>query len=112
MKKILFILFTTIIVQAQTCKTYDATYAMAQEKLKERSPKSSREMYDLSNALIDRGLEYLAYCKADISFADQYQMRQAIKRADQKRHDYFIGAVREYHVKYGIKPKVTEIYQQ
>ena len=97
---------------AETCSDYDASYTLALEYMNDRSPKSARDRYDISNKVIDSGLRYLSYCKDEIRFGDQHQIRQTIKRADKQRRDYFIGAVREYHNIYGIKPKVTEIYQQ
>ena len=100
------------VIHAESCRDYDAEYTQALEYMNDRTPKSARDRYDISNRVIDSGLRYLSYCKDEISFGDQYQIRQTIKRADKQRRGYFIGAVREYHKIYGIKPKVTEIYQQ
>ena len=105
-------LLYTAILSADSCINYDVNYTMALDRMEDRSPKSARDLYDISNNVIDTGLRYLSYCKEKIRFGDQYQIRQTIKRADKKRREYFIGAVREYHKVYGIKPKVTEIYQQ
>ena len=112
MKFFILIIVSTLLLSAQTCKEYDVDYSDAKERMADRSKKSNREFYALSTRLIDTGLVYLAYCKETITFGDQYQIRQDIKRADKKRRGYFTGAVREYHVIYGIRPKVTEIYQQ
>ena len=96
---------------AKSCSDHEAAYDMAQYVMKEKGQISYRKSYDLINKVIDTATEYLAYCKEEIVLADQYQIRQVIKRADKKRRDYFSGAVREYHAIYGIRPNVTEIYQ-
>ena len=105
-------LIYSLSLSADDCSEYDADYNMALLYMEDRSPKSAREHYDISNNVINSGLRYLSYCKEKIRFGDQYQIRQTIKRADKKRRELFIGAVREYHNIYGIRPKVTEIYQQ
>jgi len=114
MRRLLLIvmLLYTATLNADSCTNYDANYSMALDRMEDRSPKSSRDLYDISNNVIDSGLRYLSYCKEKIRFGDQYQIRQTVKRADKKRRGYFTDAVREYHNIYGIRPKVTEIYQQ
>ena len=109
---LVLMLIYTATLSAESCSDYDAEYSMALLHMEDRAPKSARDLYDISNKVIDSGLRYLSYCKEDIRFGDQHQIRQTIKRADKKRREYFIGAVREYHNIYGIRPKVTEIYQQ
>jgi len=106
---VLFLLKTAL--WAASCKEYDESYSMAQYKMNAQIRHTYREQYDLVNNLIDSAISYLAYCKEDIALGDQYQIRQVIKRADKKRQEYFIGAVREYHALYGIAPNVTEIYE-
>ncbi|MCJ7765308.1 MAG: hypothetical protein MUP09_05140 [Thiovulaceae bacterium] len=96
---------------ATACEQYEDAYSIAQYKMNETDKRSYRESYDLVNAVIDSGIVYLAYCKEQIPLGDQYQIRQIVKRGDEKRREYFIGAVNEYHAIYGIRPNVTEIYQ-
>lgn len=96
---------------AKNCGDYEAAYDLAQYTMKEKGMISYRKSYDLVNDLIDSATSYLAYCSQNITLAQQYQIQQVIKRADKKRRDYFNGAVREYHAIYGIRPNVTEIYQ-
>ena len=96
---------------AKSCSDYEAAYDMAQYTMKEKGRISYRKSYDLVNTLIDTATEYLGYCNKEITLADQYQIQQVIKRADKDRRGYFKGAVREYHAIYGIRPNVTEIYQ-
>ncbi len=96
---------------AKNCSDYEAAYDLAQYTMKEKGMISYRNSYDLVNDLIDFATDYLAYCSQNITLAEQYQIQQVIKRADKKRRDYFSGAVREYHAIYGIRPNVTEIYQ-
>ena len=98
-------------LEATDCGEYEEAYTAAKYRMEETGGSSYRERYDLTNDLIDAAIVHLAYCKEQISLADQYQMRQVIKRADKKRREYFTGAVREYHAIYGIRPNVTEIYQ-
>lgn len=108
----LMILMMNTVLFATTCREYEEAYAIAQHKMNELGGKSTnRESYDLVNALIDTATGYLAYCKELIALGEQYQIQQVIKRADKKRRKYFIGAIREYHAIYGIRPNVTEIYQ-
>ncbi len=96
---------------ATPCEEYGDAYLTAQDKMNMRGVNSYRERYDMANTLIDSAIAYLAYCKEQISLADQYQIQQVIKREDKNRRAYFTGAVREYHAIYGIRPDVTEIYQ-
>ncbi len=96
---------------AKSCSDYEAAYDLAQYTMKEKGMISYRKSYDLVNDLIDAATDYLAYCSQNTTLAQQYQIQQVIKRADKKRRDYFNGAVREYHALYGIRPNVTEIYQ-
>lgn len=104
-----FILCTTLFAAA--CTEYEEAYLTAQYKMDQKEKISYRERYDLVNDLIDSGIVYLAYCKEKIPLGDRYRIQQVIKRGDKKRREYFIGAVREYHAIYGIRPNVTEIYQ-
>lgn len=96
---------------AKSCSDHEAAYDMALFMMNEKGQISYRKSYDLVNDLIDTATEYLAYCKEEIVLADQYQIQQVIKKSDKKRREYFRGAVREYHAIYGIRPNVTEIYQ-
>ena len=109
---LVFMFFYTVSLSAENCSDYDAEYSMALLRMEDRAPKSARDLYDINNKVIDSGLRYLSYCKEGIRFGEQHQIRQTIKRADKKRRESFTGAVREYHNIYGIRPKVTEIYQQ
>jgi hypothetical protein len=116
MKKSIFIVSFLLVVgsvelSAKSCGDYEAAYDMAQYTMKEKGRISYRKSYDLVNKLIDTATEYLGYCKQEITLGDQYQIQQVIKRADKDRRGYFKGAVREYHAMYGIRPNVTEIYQ-
>ncbi|MGB6018292.1 MAG: hypothetical protein WBF77_01735, partial [Sulfurimonadaceae bacterium] len=96
---------------ATACSEYEDAYSIAQYKMDDKGKRTYRKSYDLVNSLIDTATAYLAYCKEQIPLGDQYQIQQVIKRADKKRRGYFIGAVREYHVIYGIRPNVRDIYQ-
>ncbi len=107
----IFVLLVHTGLIAKSCSEYEAAYDIAQYTMQEEGRVSYRKSYDLSNALIDTATSYLAYCNTEISLADQYQIMQVIKRTDQKRREYFKGAVREYHAIYGIRPNVREIYQ-
>ncbi|MDA3945185.1 MAG: hypothetical protein PF439_00700 [Helicobacteraceae bacterium] len=107
----LFSLLMTKELSAKSCSDYEVAYDIATYTMKEEGQISNRKSYDLVNTLIDTATEYLAYCNDEISLADQYQIQQSIKRADNKRREYFKGAIREYHAIYGIRPNVTEIYQ-
>ena len=98
-------------LSAAACKEYEEAYDAAKFRMEEIGGSTYRENYDLVNDLIDAAIVYLAYCNDEISLGDQYQIRQTIKKGDQKRREYFKGAVREYHAIYGIRPNVTEIYQ-
>ena len=98
-------------LSAKSCSDYEAAFDIAQYTMKEQGRISYRKSYDLVNTLIDTATEYLGYCQKEITLADQYQIKQVIKRADKNRRRYFKGAVREYHAIYGIRPNVTEIYQ-
>ncbi len=98
-------------LSAKSCSDYEAAYDMAHYTMNEKDQISYRKSYDLVNTLIDTAIEYLGYCKNEITLADQYQIQQVIKRADKKRREYFKGAIREYHAIYGIRPNVREIYQ-
>lgn len=98
-------------VLAESCNTYETAYDKAQFMMREQGNANARKKYDLVNTLIDTATSYLAYCSNEISLAEQYQIQQVIKKADKKRREYFKGAVREYHAIYGIRPNVTEIYQ-
>ena len=98
-------------LSAKSCSDYEAAFDIAQYTMKEQGRISYRKSYDLVNTLIDTATEYLGYCQKESTLADQYQIRQVIKRADKNRRGYFKGAVREYHAIYGIRPNVTEIYQ-
>ena len=82
---------------AKSCSDHEAAYDMALYTMNEKDTVSYRKNYDLVNDLIDTAITYLAYCQEEIILADQYQIQQVIKRADKKRREYFIGAVREYH---------------
>ena len=109
---ILIVLFTSLAsLSAKSCNEYEAAFDIAQYTMQEQGRISYRKSYDLINSVIDSATEYLGYCKKEITLADQYQIQQMIKRADKKRRKYFKGAVREYHAIYGIRPNVTEIYQ-
>ena len=98
-------------LSAKSCSDHEAAYDMAHYTMNEKDQISYRKSYDLVNTLIDTAIEYLGYCKNEITLADQYQIQQVIKRADKKRREYFKGAIREYHAIYGIRPNVREIYQ-
>ena len=108
---VLLLAFAGTTLSAKSCSDYEAAYDMAQYTMQEQGKISYRKSYDLINTLIDTAVEYLGYCQKEIILADQYQIRQVIKRADKKRRDYFKGAVREYHSIYGIRPNVREIFQ-
>lgn len=108
---LLLILLLNTGLSAASCREYEASYSIAQYKMDAQLRHTYREKYDLVNSLIDSAYSYLAYCTEEIALGEQYQIRQVIKRADKKRQEYFIGAVREYHALYGIAPNVTEIYQ-
>ena len=110
-KSLVLIMLILLSLEAKPCQTYDEAYALAELRMQEESAKSYRKNYDLINELIDTATAYLAYCKKEITLAEQYQLQQRIKKADKMRRTYFEGAVREYHVKYGIRPNVREIYQ-
>jgi hypothetical protein len=107
----LLILMLGNTLSATECGAYEEAYATAKFRMEETEGSSYRERYDLVNDLIDTAIVYLAYCKEQISLADRYQIRQLIKKTDKKRRAYFKGAVREYHALYGIRPNVSEIYQ-
>lgn len=107
----LSLLIATASLSAESCSDHEAAYDMALYTMNEKGNASYRKNYDLVNDLIDSATNYLAYCKDEITLADQYQIQQVIKRADRKRREYFNGAVREYHAIYGIRPNVREIYQ-
>lgn len=115
MRSLLFIVGMVVVLSstlfAKSCADYEASYDLAQYTIKEKGMISYRKSYDLVNDLIDSATSYLGYCSQNITLAEQYQIQQVIKRADKKRRDYFNGAVREYHALYGIRPNVTEIYQ-
>ncbi len=96
---------------AESCSGYEEAYDRAQFIINEQASVNNWKKYDLVNALIDSATSYLAYCSDEIILAEQYQIQQVIKKADKKRREYFKGAVREYHAFYGIRPNVTEIYQ-
>lgn len=98
-------------LHAKDCSDYEAAFDIAQYTMQEQGKISYRKSYDLINTVIDTATEYLAYCKKEITLADQYQIQRVIKKADKKRGDYFKGAVREYHSIYGIRPNVKEIFQ-
>ena len=104
-----FVLNVTLLAAA--CTEYEEAYLAAQYKMNQKEKLTYRRRYDLVNDLIDSGIVYLAYCKEQIPLGDRYRIQQVIRRGDQKRREYFIGAVREYHAIYGIRPNVTEIYQ-
>ncbi|WP_345975410.1 hypothetical protein [Sulfurimonas sp. HSL3-7] len=107
----LLLLMLDSALAATDCEAYEEAYATAKYRMEEIGGSSYRERYDLVNDLIDAAIVYLAYCKEQISLDEQYQIRQVIKKGDRKRRAYFRGAVREYHVLYGIRPNVSEIYQ-
>jgi len=96
---------------AATCREYEAAYSTAQFRSSEMQKVSYRERYDMANTLIDAAIDFLAYCKDEINLDKQYRIMQVIRQEDIKRRRYFKGAVREYHAIYGIRPDVTEIYQ-
>ena len=108
---VLWVLMLGSAFSATECEAYEEAYSTAKYRMEEIGSSSYRERYDLANDLVDAAIVYLAYCKEQISLADQYQIRQVIKKTDEKRKAYFKGAVREYHAIYGIRPNVTEIYQ-
>ncbi len=117
MKKLLLtaailLLVASTTLSAQSCSDRREAYDMALYMMNEKGNVSYRKNYDLVNELIDSAIIYLAYCKEEITLAGQYQIQQVIKRGDKKRREYFKGAVREYHAIYGIRPNVTEIYQE
>ncbi len=107
----LLLLLTGITLSATSCDEYEAAYDIAQYTMQEEGRISYRKNYDLVNTIIDTATEYFAYCKKEISSADQYQLQQVIRKADKQRRKYFKGAVREYHAMYGIRPNVREIFQ-
>ena len=108
---VLSVLLPGSVLAATECGAYEEAYSATKYRMEETKGSSYRERYDLANDLIDAAIVYLAYCKEQITLADQYQIRQTIKKTDKKRKVYFKGAVREYHALYGIRPNVTEIYQ-
>jgi len=108
---VLLLLFMSTVLSAESCKQYEDAYLMAEMKKNETKKATYRERYDMASSFIDSAIYYLAYCKGTVSLADQYQITKKIRREDKKRRDYFRGAVREYHAIYGIRPNVTEIYQ-
>lgn len=114
MRSLIIILFAMLMstgLVAKSCEEYEADYEKATYIMEEQGQISYRKSYDLINNLINSATQYLAYCGDTIILSNQYQIIQVIKRADKKRQDYFQGAVREYHAIYGIRPNVTEIYQ-
>ncbi|MEN8147671.1 MAG: hypothetical protein ABFR02_08630 [Campylobacterota bacterium] len=116
MRKTIIIFGTLLVIataslSAKSCSDREAAYDMAKYVMNEQGQVSYRKSYNLINKVIDTATEYLGYCQEEIILADQYQIRQVIKKADKMRRDYFKGAVREYHAIYGIRPNVTEVYQ-
>ena len=111
-RSVLLALFLNTVLCADSCSTYYDAYLMAELKKNETKKASYRERYDISNGFIDSAISYLAYCRESISLEQQYQITRKIRREDKKRREYFSGAVREYHAIYGIRPNVTEIYQE
>jgi len=110
-RAVLSILFMSTVLSAESCREYEDAYISAKMTKNETKEANYRERYDLANSFIDSAINYLAYCQETISLDEQYMITRMIRREDQKRRDYFTGAVREYHAIYGIRPNVTEIYQ-
>jgi hypothetical protein len=99
-------------LNAAECRTLQKSYTESQQAYEvQQNSKTQRQLYALSNRLIDSGMHLLAYCHGELSLSQRHRLRTELKRLDSSRADHAKGAIREYHVKHGIEPNVKTIYQ-